>query len=393
MAREFAITLYLCIFYILFNLFKICPQKKKTIGVASFGDNVFYTMNALKDISEEDLIILKIPSCKFEFDSTVTEIIPFNLNKPISYLKSIYHLATATNIVVDNYFGFLAVTKFRPNTTCVQLWHAAGAIKQFGLKDPTNENRSKKAMTRFNKVYNNFHYSIVASENMALTFQESFGVTSDRILRTGLPRTDIYFNNLKRHQIIQDMQQQYPDIVGKKIILYAPTFRNNQLANYQLELDIEKLYEELSHEYVLFIKPHPAVHYSFENDYSNFVYDVSHSYDTNHLLLITDILISDYSSIPFEYALLEKPMVFFAYDLEEYKLSSGLIEDYENQMPGPIVSTTEAVINKIKEGNFDYQKIQAFAEEWNEYSNGKSSLKLARFLADIDEVKKEKVYV
>lgn len=386
MARELGITIYLFVFRILFNMFKLFPQRKKTVGVASFGDNIFYTVNSLNNLADEEIFILKDSSCRYEFDSSVCSIITFDMKHPISFLKSIYHLATATTILVDTYYGFLSVTSFRKGTTCIQLWHAAGAIKHFGLMDPSNEFRSEKAIERFQQVYNRFDYTVVGSDKMANTFRKSFGLPDERMLRTGIPRSDILFDEKVKVQSRQDAVERFPAIKGKKIILYAPTFREQQLSNYKLELDIKQLHRALSDEYVLFIKLHPAVSNNISFSYGDFVFDASDYKDTNALLLITDLLITDYSSIPFEYALLEKPMIFFAYDPEEYKVTSGLIEDYESQMPGPVVASTEAIILAIKENKFDINQIIAFAKDWNEFSDGHSSMNLAKFITD-SEVK------
>ncbi|EQB38128.1 hypothetical protein M948_06020 [Virgibacillus sp. CM-4] len=385
MVKEIFISIYLFAFRILFNFFKLFPLKQKTVGVSTFGDNIYYTTEALSNLSDEEIIILKDGSCRYPFDDTNATIIPFSLKNPFAFIKSVYHLATATTILVDTYYGFLAVTHFKQGVTCIQLWHAGGAIKQFGLMDPTNKYRTAKANERFANVYRSFDYTVVGSEMMAETFKESFGLSDNRILRTGIPRSDVLYDRSMKDRIYHNMLVKHPNIKNKQIILYAPTFRNNQLSNYQLKLEIDKLYRELSDDYVLFIKPHPAVTYEISEVYKDFVYDVSEFYDTNHLLLITDLLITDYSSIPFEYALLEKPMIFFAYDMDEFSFTSGLIDDYEHKMPGPVIASTEAIILAIKENKFNYKQIKDFAKQWNEYSNGTSSLNLAKYLTDTEE--------
>jgi teichoic acid glycerol-phosphate primase len=391
MLRELAIYLYLFVFRVIFNLCKLFPEEKKTVGVASFGDNMMYTARALKQLDSQKIIVLKDERCKYEFDSTIDQTFDFKVKKPFDFIISIYHLATASTVLIDNYQGFLAVTKFKPSVRCIQLWHAAGSLKKFGLEDPTNEARTPKAMKRFKQVYSRFHYTIVGSENMVKTFQSSFGLRDDRFIRTGIPRSDILFNKQVKHDIYAELIEKYPMIKGKKIILYAPTFRHEQLENYQLDLDLKQLYRDLSDDYVLFVKLHPAVSnlVNYEQ-YEGFVYDVSYFTETNALLLVTDILISDYSSIPFEYALLEKPMIFFAYDMEHYKITNGLIHDYENQMPGPVVFTTFEIIRTIKEDDFDLGSVRAFSDEWNEYSSGNSSMNLARFIAGVEEEEKER---
>lgn len=395
MARELAISIYLFVFRILFNTFKLFPQKDKTIGIASFGDNIFFATKSLRSLSDEEIVILKDSSCKYQFDESIATVISFDIKHPIAYLKSIYHLATATTVIVDTYYGFLAVTKFRPGTTCIQLWHAAGAIKRFGLMDPSNEARTPRALDRFEQVYDRFNYTVVGSDNMAEVFKNSFGLTDDRILRTGVPRSDILFDRIEKKQVSEHINRIYPNIGDRKVILYTPTFREQQFSNYQLELDIQQLYKELANEYVLFIKLHPTVSNFVSEKYEDFVFDVSDYKDTNKLLLIADLLISDYSSIPFEYAILEKPMIFFAYDMDTYRITSGLIDDYENQMPGPVVSSTLEIINIIREDAFDMGQIKEFKEQWNAYSDGNSSMNLAHFLTNTEEkeMKKEKALV
>ncbi|GGB32160.1 hypothetical protein GCM10011409_06930 [Lentibacillus populi] len=372
MARELVVTVYLFVFQVLFNAFKLFPQKKKAIFVASFGDNILYTLNELKKHTNDPVVILKTSQCKvdFEHDDNVLNFEPMNL---LQWIQAIYHLATADKVFVDNYFGFLAVTDFKPNVQCVQLWHAAGAIKRFGLKDPSVENRSERALERFKSVYQRFTHVVVGSEKMAAIFRQSFGLANEAILRSGIPRSDFFFNIQEKKNVEQELRQIYPVTNRKKVILYAPTYRDDQLNKAEIALEIEKLYEKFHDDYVLFLRLHPAVKHEFRNQHSDFVYDVSDISDVNHLLVITAILITDYSSIPFEFSLLERPMIFFAYDLDKYERTTGFWEDYETLVPGPVVGNTDDLIDVIENGYFDMERIKNFAAQWNQYSRGRSS--------------------
>src|SRR5699024_11742289 len=95
-------------------------------------------------------------------------------------------------IVIANQLVLLESSDIREEDTCIQLWHAAGAIKQFGLQDLTNSDRSKRALRRFQKVYNRFDYVVVGSKQMEKVFKESFGLPEERFLYTGIPRTDFF---------------------------------------------------------------------------------------------------------------------------------------------------------------------------------------------------------
>lgn len=377
MVRELAITVYLFVFQILFSILKSFPQKTKTTFVASFGDNILCTINELEKQTDDQIVILKSPQCKTDF-GTDKVILKFGTVNVIDWVHSVYHLATSQKVIVDNYYGFLAVSEFKSNVACIQLWHAAGAIKQFALKDPSITDRHPRAYARFKKVYHRFDHVVVGSERMASIFRESFDITSDKILRTGVPRTDFFYDKLAIKKAKQLVQQKYPSIKGKKIILYAPTYRDDEMNVTDLHLNIDKMHQSFRGEYMLMLRLHPAVNGHFQNKYPDFVINASSYSNINHLLVTTDILITDYSSIPFEFSLLNKPMIFFAYDLKEYTELRGFWEDYETLVPGPIVETTEEVTDLIRNKEFDLQKVRRFAAVWNQYSKGNSGKSLIK---------------
>ena len=142
--------------------------------------------------------------------------------------------------------------------------------------------------------------------------------------------------------------------IGKKVILYAPTWRDNQYTSgvgytYKPEIDFDLLREELGDEYVILFRAHYLVAHNFDFDrYEGFIYDVSDYDDINDLFLASDILVTDYSSVFFDYANLDRPMVFYMYDLDQYKDEiRGFYTDlYE--LPGPIVTTEKSLIGAIK---------------------------------------------
>lgn len=381
MARELVINVYLFIFRMLFTLFNVFPQTNKTTFVVSFGNNALYTMNALEKLTDQRIIILKTRKCCMMFEGAPhRRIIMFKFPCIIDWVRSIYHLATSEKVFVDNYYGFLSATRFRRNTQCIQLWHAAGAIKKFGLKDHQIHNRHPSACRRFKRVYNQFDLVVVGSEKMAAIFSEAFDISVSQFLRTGIPRTDFFFDTSAMQETERALINQFPVINEKKIILYAPTYRDNNLSAADIKLDIQKMHTVLRDEYVLFLSLHPKMNVKAEYDYPGFVYDVSGLDNINHVLTVTDVLISDYSSVPFEYSFMHRPMVFFAYDLEEYAYSKGFWEDYEDLVPGPVVKNTDDLIDVLKNADFHLEQILTFANEWNQYSTGNSSERLIQTL-------------
>lgn len=379
MFRELAVIIYLLVFRFFFNIFSICPQKNKSTFVASFGDNVLFTLRELEKHTDDQVVVLKTGQSRVDFKIHPNRLVlDFEPRHLFEWIRSIYHLATSKTIFIDNYFGFLAEVRFKPNVKCIQLWHAAGAIKQFGLMTPSSQKRSPKAIKRFKQVYSRFDYVVAGSEKMADIFCKSFEIGDEKILRTGIPRTDFFYDENSMKATADALRKKYPVISDKKVILYAPTFRDDELSVSAFALDIEKMYKKLKDDYVLFLRTHPAVRLHFANNYPDFTIDLTDYPDVNELLTVTDLLITDYSSIPFEFSLLQKPMIFFPYDLEEYSQIRGFYEPYEQLVPGPIVKNTDELLDIILNSKFDMTKVVEFAHEWNEYSTGTASQRLVQ---------------
>ncbi|WP_261380802.1 CDP-glycerol glycerophosphotransferase family protein [Neobacillus bataviensis] len=384
MLRELVIACYLVVFKVVFTLFKMTPQQNKVSFVISFEENAINLYRQLRKHQPSlEIVILCKTMVSEEFKQEVNaKLIPFENNSIRDWMASLFHLATSRVVIIDNYYGFLSVINFKKCVECIQIWHAAGALKTFGLQDHSIINRTQAAKRRFQQVYDHFDKIVVGSEEMGKIFSESFNVPMQRMLRTGIPRTDFFYEQDTKRDITASFFQKHPMLAGKKLILYAPTYRDGQLNNNEIHLDIKKMQKELQDEYVLLIKLHPAVktinHY--EEQYPNFVIDFSRYKRVNELLLVADYLITDYSSLPFEYALLTKPMIFFPYDLENYQKERGLVQNYETIVPGPVVQDTDQLLKVIEANQFDFLSIKEFSDRWNQYSNGNSADSLVHYI-------------
>lgn len=288
-------------------------------------------------------------------------------------MRAVYSMFKSKCVITDNYFLLTSVLRKRPQTKCIQVWHANGALKKFGLEDIGNCRRTSADIKRFKKVYASFDYITVGSEKMADIFKRSFGVKDERILRTGVPLTDQYF---------KDETRPYESL-DQKVILYAPTYRDYNMTSVKLPFSKEQLSKDLKGEFLLLVKLHPAVRENIRlEEYEGMIKDVS-DLPLKDLLHVSDVLISDYSSIPFEYALLDKPMLFYTYDIEEYDKKRGLIDDYEAVIPGKACRNRDILLNELKNIHHTYEEVKRFSNEWNEYSSGDSSKKLLNFINEL----------
>jgi teichoic acid glycerol-phosphate primase len=396
MAREFGIYLYLRFISLIFLLFRPFSVKRKVVMVVSFAEN---NIEIFKEMRKNSLSIHTVFLTKKKeydrfsnFDEATTLL--FDIRYPFQFFRALYHLSTAKIVLVDNYFGFLASARFKKGVKCIQLWHANGAIKKFGLEDHSIKTRTKNAKIRFKKVYDKFEHVIVGSDAMGEIFKHAFGLDETRILKTGFPRTDVFSNEDDQRKAVEKVYTAYPELTSKKVLLYAPTYRDEELQAFELKLNLDALKTELSNDYVLLLRLHPAVNNDIDlgHHLGGFVVNCSNYPNLNDLLFITDILITDYSSIPFEFSFFSKPMIFYPYDLSEYSKSRGLWENYEDLVPGPIVYSTEELISIIKENDFDYARLIEFHHKWNQYSQGKSSKNIVTFIHHYLEGKGRKIY-
>ncbi len=355
------------VFKLLYNFFKLYPLKTRKVVFASE--------------SREDLS----GNFQYVYDELIRRQLGFNykffLQKQLgakrTYLEMVdlaYHLATAKFVLLDDFYPLIYPLKIRKNSELVQLWHAVGAFKTFGFSriglpggpSPTSKN------------HRNYTKAIVSSHNIAKHYAEGFGIDVENVLPTGIPRTDVFFDSEYSDRVTRDLYEEFPFMKNKKVIMFAPTFRGNgqQSAHYDMEmLKFDKLYEELHDEYIFIFKMHPFVKndFSIPYQYNDFFYDLSYYREINDLLFITDILITDYSSVCFEFALLKKPMLFFAYDVEEYVQTRDFYYDYLSFIPGPLVKSTEQMITTIKNKAFELEKVDKFIEYFFDQTDGHSS--------------------
>ncbi|MED1017570.1 CDP-glycerol glycerophosphotransferase family protein [Bacillus atrophaeus] len=298
-----------------------------------------------------------------------------NEKNPLHLIKAVYLMFRSKYVIADNYFLLTSALNNRPQTKCIQVWHANGSLKKFGLEDVTNKQRSKQDIKRFKKVYRSFDYVTVGSEEMGRIFKNSFGVKDHQLLKIGVPLTDGYFQTTEKTQA-----EHLRSFSNKKIILYAPTFRDYDMHSLRLPFTKEELINELNGDYILFVKLHPALRNKITvlSD-GEYVKDVS-DFRLKDLFIASDILITDYSSVPFEYAFLNKPMLFFTYDLKEYDEKRGLIDDYKAVIPGKACMNTGSLLEEIADPSADTEQIKRFSQKWNLYSEGSSSYNLLHFI-------------
>ena len=275
-----------------------------------------------------------------------------------------HYMATAKYLVNNVNFGDDYIK--REGQIEIQTMHGT-PLKTLGL-DVKQDFRTEEAREKFIQKNQRWNYLIVQGEFME---EKAFPVWhfEKEILRTGYPRTDeLYHCSDERKAELREIMG-IPE--GKKVILYAPTWRRK--GRFDLELDLQLMKEAFQDEYVLAIRLHHLANKcgDLPND-DPFVINLTAYHSIEDIYQITDVLITDYSSVMFDFALLDKPMLFFTYDMEDYSEQlRGLYVDFTSEAPGPLLYDTEGLVDeirKIDQYQSRYQeKIAAFREKYLTY--------------------------
>ncbi len=291
-------------------------------------------------------------------------------------LRSGYHLATARLFVVDDYFFPIYVVRPRPGTTIVQVWHASGAFKKMGYSVLDKSFGADEKLVSRVPIHANYDLCLVSSASVIPHYVEAFRQPAERFTaRLGIPRSDLLFDDVDRRAA--EIRSRYRLDDGRRVILYAPTFRGDSVtdARFDATLDLSLLAERLAADHVLLLRLHPFVRSRVRigPELAHFVVDASDHPDINALMLASDLLVTDYSSAIFEFALLGRPILFFAPDHAAYERERGFYLDLRSDLPGPIFETTAALAEHIRRGSFDSERVQRFARASVDGADGHAS--------------------
>lgn len=287
--------------------------------------------------------------------------IPKRLIKKIGYcfyiIKCMYHIATSRVCIVDGYVIPISSLKQKKQLIVVQIWHAIGAIKQFGKQVLEKREGSNTNVANIMKMHNNYSYIMCTSNKTKDIFAEAFGYDKDKILTLGMPRIDYLLGkNNQLNQRVEELVRTYPILKEKKTILYVPTFRKGQSTHVQ---DVVNAIN--TEKYNLIVRLHPLDETKIDSKYV-----LSSKYQTFELLKVSDYVITDYSAVAFEAAVLNKALFFYLYDIDDYQENRGLNINLKEEMKSSTFSNIKEIINRIEQDSYDYQELEEFKNTYIE---------------------------
>lgn len=338
----FIITVVKFILNVVYFFFKFFKRRKQITLISRLSNTITTDFDLLSNGLKKSLPDYKVVVlCK-------------KLDNKISYmfhmLKQMYHISRSEIVVIDSYCILISMLKHKKNLKVIQIWHAIGLVKKAGYAIlGKGEGRNKKVSLASN-MHKNYDYVFYSSKECIPSMAKVFNCDESIVHSVPLPRIDLlknkdYINNKKK-----DIFREYPKLKKKINILYAPTFRKNEKL---MQSKLEELCESIDYsKYNLIVKLHPLSKIKCIND--NVI--TAEKISTTEMIYVSDFVISDYSSIIYEAGIMNKKLIFYAFDLKSYSVKRSFFIDYENDLPGPIFSDAKSIVDFIKKGSYNKYK-------------------------------------
>jgi CDP-ribitol ribitolphosphotransferase len=311
---------------------------------------------------------------------TLLEPYSYGLLGKLAYLarliRGTYLLRTSSLFVVDNAYLPVHVAPHRARTTVVQVWHAVGALKRFGADTTTGLGQPERSF-----LHRHYDYVVCAGEESRRPYAAALRTPVERVLPLGVARTDFFFDPGALAAARERVLTAYPALRGGRVVLYAPTFRGRGRAKRAAPgFDPVAVRAGLPAGYVLALKSHPNLDPA-QVSVAGYDVVIDPAHEINEVFAATDVLVTDYSSSIYEWALLSRPLVLLTQDLAEYERDPGLYLDARTELIGEHVDRLDDLPRAITQARVDDAAWRAFVERRIEACDGHASARFVeRFL-------------
>lgn len=355
---------------IIYLFIKIIPAREKVVMLSRQSNKPSIDFELIKDeiLKRNDKIEI-VMLCK---------VLRQDFKERVKYcfyiLKCMYHIATSKVCVLDGYSIPISLLKHKKNLEIIQIWHASGAIKKFGYQSIDKKEGRGTEIAKIMKMHKNYSHVIAPSSATAEFYKEAFGIENEKIAINGLPRLDYIMADKSKDKKIKEFYKKYPKFKNKnkKTILYVPTFRKGSDG----VKEAQKLIDRVNFaKYNLIIKLHPL-----DKNSKAYKYMVNKRYNTYDLLKIADYIITDYSAVAFEASILNKPLYFYVYDIENYKKTRGLNVDLFKEMNSSTSKDIKEIMKDIESNKYNYEELKEFRNKYMEENYYDATTKLVDFI-------------
>lgn len=351
-----------------YGLMKFFPvQSKKVLFLSRQADDLSLDFSMLKDeLLRQDSDIRIVAICN-RLDDSKSGLLGFAWDT----LRSMYHMATAKVCVLDAYWPVVSILKHKDDLTVIQMWHAIGKIKKSGYQTLGKASGRSRQTAELLAMHRNYDIIIAGGKAWNPYYCMSFDTSEDKLVNIGLPRIDHLLQSEAANR--EAVYKVYPQLKEKQVILYAPTFRRN------MELQWEPLLDEVDFEnYTLIIKGHP--NQNIQCTHPGVM--MCPEFKAVDLLAVCDYLITDYSAIAVEAAVLNKKTYYYLYDFDAYMENNGINVSPFDSMPGCAFYDAKRLMTDLASGKYRQDVLDAYRRRYLPEELGTSTEKLAALVMD-----------
>lgn len=359
--KTIAIYIFKAIIKFIYFFLKLIPiNRKKIVFISRQTNEINVDFRMIKEeIEKRDSTIKMVFLCK-RFEKGLMNGIKYGF----TLLKQMYHLATSRMAIIDSYCIPVCILKHKKELKILQIWHSIGKIKKSGYQTLDTPSGRTSKMAKLMCMHKNYNAIIAGGIAFNKFYKEGFNVSEDVLLNYGLPRIDYLIKTTQEKE--SKVYIKYPELVNKKIVYYAPTFRTYEVDGPKKLIDIYN-----PDDFALILTCHPNQKLDVDE---NKIYRLNlKEFTVADILKVCDYIITDYSSIALEAAVLKKRTLYYLYDYEQYMKNNGLNLNPKESMPTCAFEKPEDIINIIKNDNYDDEALQKYIKNYLPKELGKST--------------------
>lgn len=342
---------------ILYKIMKLLPVQHKVTMISRQSDipSVEFRMIE-KEIIERNKEAKVILLCK-TLDGGLKSTVLNKLKYVCHMFVQMYHIATSKVVILDSYCIVASILNHRKDLKIIQMWHSMGTMKKFGYTTLDTEEGSSSKIAYAMRMHQNYDYVFASAEAYKEHLAKGFHCDIDKIITMPLPRLDLLQSDEYAEKQRKDIYEKYPELKEKPVILYCPTFRKDET---DFENAVYKLADAVDYNrYNLVVKLHPLSKVKLKKSVV-----CAEEFSSFDMLFAADYVISDYSCIIYEAAVLGLPLYFYNFDMEFYENGRGLAIDYDKELPGLISDNAQKIVDAIENEDYNMAQLKNFAEKY-----------------------------
>lgn len=361
-----AIYIFKGILKFIYFFLKLIPiNKRKIVFISRQADEINLDFKMLKEeIAKRDKEIKMVFLCKRMKKGLLN-----NLGYFFTILRQMFNLATSKVAIIDSYIIPVCILNHKKDLFILQIWHSIGKIKKSGYQTLDTKSGRNGKIAMLMGMHKNYDKIIAGGEAFDPFYEAGFKVKKDKLLHYGLPRIDYLLNN--EENLREKIYEKYPEFKNRKIVYYAPTFRTYEVNGPKLMFD-----KYNKKDFILIVRGHPNQKIEIA---SSEIYECL-EFRSTELLTIADYVITDYSSICLEAAILNKKLLFYLYDYDKYMSENGINLDASKILPSCAFENIEDIFKIIKEDSYDNKAYQEFRRKYLPKKLGNSTKLIVNYI-------------